>query len=588
MRRPGSRLACVLAAAVLAACSGSSDTATDAEPPGSTPPTSTSQTKTTTTEATAALTTTASTPSTAPPTTVPPPQEHWISVRDGNLVDRRTGATFVPRGVNLQRRLNNGGDQLFGAYDPAWVDEQLDEMVDQSFNTIRFFLDLCMSCTSTSDGVRSDYLDDLTDLLRRMEARGLVALPTSNDVPDPGYSDRLPCCEPFGGYRNSLYLAPEGHTIAAEYFTDLIEGLQARGAPLHILLGWQLANEQFFLRDVPPISLTSGTVTTGDGATYDLADDAAVEAMIENNLLAYIDQVGSTIRSLDDGALVTIGFFSAEDPDAGRNGSDNRWVEPEIVVHEGAVDFIDLHAYPGLGGRWDVIGPAFGLDEPPTIPLLLGEFGAFNGSHLDVDEAAIALVNWQIESCEWGFAGWLIWLWGEDTDPEVITVNSGDAELATAMSPDARPDPCEAGSYASPNLALNRPVTASQEESGEGGQYLARSVNDGSIRTWWSASDGAPQWVEIDLESDQLIGRVEIHIGDVTPPGPQRHRIYVRADGEPAPGRLVGEATGDVRDGDILTVELDADANGPVRYVRIDTVEIDGWVIIHDIAVFAS
>lgn len=42
-----------------------------------------------------------------------------------------------------------------------------------------------------------------------------------------------------------------------------------------------------------------------------------------------------------------------------------------------------------------------------------------------------------------------------------------------------------------------------------------------------------------------------------------------------------------MRDGDILTVELDADAIGPVRYVRIDTVEIDGWVIVHDVAVFA-
>ncbi len=177
-------------------------------------------------------------------------------------------------------------------------------------------------------------------------------------------------------------------------------------------------------------------------------------------------------------------------------------------------------------------------------------------------------------------------MWGEETDPEVITVNSGEGEFATAMSPTVRPDPCDPGSYVSPNLALNRPVTASQEELGSNDEYTARSVNDGSIRTWWSAADGAPQWVEIDLENEQLLGRVEIHIGHVTPPGLQTHRVLVRADDEPAPGRLVGEATGDVRDGDILTVELDAAAIGPVRYVRVDTVDIDGWVIIHDIAIF--
>jgi hypothetical protein len=508
-------------------------------------------------------------------------------VQDGQLIDRRTGTTFVPRGVNLQRRLNNGGDQLFGQYDPGWVGDQLDEMAGLGFDTVRFFLDLCMSCTATSDGIRPDYLDHLTDLLNQMAARDIVALPTSNDVPDPGYSERLPCCEPFGGYRNSLYLAPEGHAIAAEYFTDLIEGLQARGAPLHIVLGWQLANEQFFLRDVPPISLTSGTAMTGDGNTYDLSDDDAVATMVRNNLLAYIDHVGSTIRTLDDGALVTMGFFPADEPGAGRNAADSRWVEPELVLREGAVDFIDLHAYPGLGGRWDLIGPAFGLDEPPTIPLLLGEYGAFNGSHLSVDEAATTVVDWQVESCDWGFAGWLIWLWGEETDPEVITVNSGNGELATAMSPTLRPDPCDPGEYVSPNLALNRPVTASQEELGENGEYMARSVNDGSIRTWWSASDGAPQWVEIELELEQPVGSVEIHIGDVTPPGAQTHLIHVRSEGEPAPGRLVGEATGNVSDGDILRVDLDAEAIGPVRYVRVDTVEIDGWVIVHDIAVFA-
>jgi hypothetical protein len=98
------------------------------------------------------------------------------------------------------------------------------------------------------------------------------------------------------------------------------------------------------------------------------------------------------------------------------------------------------------------------------------------------------------------------------------------------MSPTVRPDPCDPGSYVSPNLALNRPVTASQEELGSNDEYTARSVNDGSIRTWWSAADGAPQWVEIDLENEQLLGRVEI---------PYRPRHTARATDPPGggPGR---------------------------------------------------
>ena len=152
----------------------------------------------------------------------------------------------------------------------------------------------------------------------------------------------------------------------------------------------------------------------------------------------------------------------------------------------------------------------------------------------------------------------------------------------TAPSPDVRPDPCDAGDYVTANLALDRPVTASQEESEE---YGARWVNDGSIRTWWSAADGAPQWVDIDLESDQVVGRIDVKIGDVTPRDAQTHRVYVRAADEAATGRLVGEMSGDVRDRDILSLDVDA-AFDPVRYVRVETVDIDGWVIVHDIAVY--
>ena len=214
----------------------------------------------------------------------------------------------------LLKQGGGGGDRLFQIYDPEWVEEQLDQIAALDFNTVRFFLDMCMACTADGDGVREDYLDNLADLLTRLEAHDLVAMPTSNDVPDPGYSERLPCCEPFGGYRNSLYLSAEGHTIAAEYWTDVITGLQQRQVPTHHILGWELTNEQFVLRDVPPIALREGLVTTADGVMYDLADDAAVGDMVVSNLRQYITTVGDTIRDLDAGALITMGFFGSDEP----------------------------------------------------------------------------------------------------------------------------------------------------------------------------------------------------------------------------------------------------------------------------------
>jgi hypothetical protein len=533
---------------------------------------------------------------TVPPTTVTTleptttsamvPEDRWIEVDGERFVDSRTGDEFVPVGVNLLRKLGGGGaDRLFQAgYDPAWVDEQLTAIGGLGFNTVRFFLDMCMECTATSEGIRPEYLDALADLLTRLEDHGLVALPTSNDVPDPGFSDRLPCCDPFGGYRNSLYLSGQGHDIAVEYWTALLEGVKARGAPTHHVLGWELANEQFFLRDVAPINLSTGTVTTADGVTYDLADDAAVEAMVVGNLRSYISTVGDALRRLDDGALVTIGFFSSEEPDAGRTAGDNRWVVPRQIMQDSTLDFIDLHAYPGLGGTWEAIAPAFGLDEvTPGYPFLLGEFGAFEDAYPDPAEAAAAMARWQAESCEVGFGGWLLWFWGADSDDEVITAEAHDAVVGRAVSPRERPDPCDVGPYESLNLALGRPVTASAEEAAE---YAAAKVVDGSDATWWSAGSGPPQWIDIDLEEDRTVGRVEILIGHVSAPGPQTHRVWVRGPGDPEPGTPAGEVSVDAAPGDWLTVELEPAAG--VRYLRVETTTVDGWVILHEVRVLAG
>ena len=255
-----------------------------------------------------------------------------------------------------------------------------------------------------------------------------------------------------------------------------------------------------------------------------------------------------------------------------------------VVDAAEVLDFVDLHAYPGLGGTWDQIGPAYGLDETrPDGPLLLGEFGAFEQAYPDPEDGAAALVRFQAESCEWGFNGWLLWFWGADQDDEVITADAHDAVIGEATSPRVRPDPCDVGTYRSANLALERPVTASAEDSAD---YAASHVTDGSDATWWSAADGAPQWIEIDLETPARVASVQILVGDVSPPGPQTHRVYVRGEDEPAPGRRVGEATADARHGDRLTVEFEPEPD--VRFVRVETVAVDGWVILHEIEVLAE
>jgi hypothetical protein len=107
---------------------------------------------------------------------------------------------------------------------------------------------------------------------------------------------------------------------------------------------------------------------------------------------------------------------------------------------------------------------------------------------------------------------------------------------------------------------------------------------DGSDATWWSAAEGPPQWAEVDLEEEREVARVEILIGNVSPSGPQTHRIWLRSADEVAPGTMVGEVTADAQSGDVLVVDFDPVAD--VRFVRLETVAMDGWVIIHELRVF--
>src|SRR5690606_37457901 len=130
---------------------------------------------------------------------------------------------------------------------------------------------------------------------------------------------------------------------------------------------------------------------------------------------------------------------------------------------------------------------AFGLSGDVTMPVILGEFGAFHQAWRDTTSAAQAMVRWQVESCAWGFGGWLLWLWGGPTDDEVYPVENDGAAIASAVSPARQPDPCVSVTPPGANLALGALANASAEESDS---YQAARATDGSMGTWWSAGDG--------------------------------------------------------------------------------------------------
>ena len=110
------------------------------------------------------------------------------------------------------------------------------------------------------------------------------------------------------------------------------------------------------------------------------------------------------------------------------------------------------------------------------------------------------LVDWQAESCQYGFDGWLFWTWDTTEQGEFFTALEEEALIDRSLSPVTRPDPCSAaGAPAGEvNLALGRSVTASLSQ-----QAPAANAVDGTGASW-GAGAGPTQWVEIDLGKDAV------------------------------------------------------------------------------------
>ena len=489
----------------------------------------------------------------------------------------------MARGVNLLRLERFGPnlyDTLFGAqYDQGWVDDKLAALEGLGYNTVRVFLDLCKNdCIALVEGgLSSSYLDHVADFLNRAKAHGIFVVPTSNDLPDTAdYGFAPPCCSPFGGYRNSHYLSAAGHAAAERYWRDIVAGLLKRGAATDAVLAWELVNEQFVFTDSPPLSMGSGMVGTADGQSWDMASQKQQRDMVESNFLAFADRLRTAIRQLDPTALVTVGFFAPNEPIVWRPG-DNRLVLTRAVLKRSTLDLVDLHAYPG--GSLSVADhlTQYGVSSAVTKPLLMGEMGAFKFQYSTPAQGAAGLVGWQVESCQ-QFSGWLLWR-EADADVEVWGGTEDGAVIDNALSPQARPDPCDPGSLVPTNLAAHATVRASKETS----DSPAGNAIDGAPGTVWISGGGPPQWIEVDLGQPSDVAAIELVVAQ-SPDGPTRHRILIgprRTD-----LREVAVLRGQTADGQTLTFDVSAAAGRDVRFVRVETSVSPSWVAWREIRVF--
>lgn len=534
-------------------------------------------------------------PPTPKPTEIP---EHRILIDRDSFIDRETGQAFVPRGVNHINITRHGDCALaVGIYDPAETDAMFAQLASYGYNTVRMFLDTCKDPAnglgSGSGGLNPDVLDNIVDLMNSAKEHGIYLLLTSNDLPDNGgywtLNDEGWVEGVFGPYRNTHYLTEAGVHSATVYWNDLMSGLTERGAPFDAVLAWQLLNEQWYFNNEPPFSLSEGTVTTANGQTYDMSDIEQKRAMADDSIIYWMEQVSQVIRRYDPTAPITMGFFYTGDT-LTHPEWDFRYNDVPAMLERAPLDFIDFHAYPGGGYTIAQAVEDIGLDGYHDKPVIMGEFGAFRQAYADIETGAQIAATWMEDACLAGFDGWLYWIYGQvdvgaPDDPWGFV--EADGLIMETLAPVNAPDPCDITIATSGpvNLAYDATVTASRTEDGSGGYYPPENAVDFSLDTWWSAAEGAPQWIELDLGQPATIERFKLvdlfggegrHVNTIWGKGPGTGDDYYPL----ATLEVLSEQ-------DELVIEhtLPQPVSG-IRYIKVETVASPGWIIWHEIEVY--
>jgi hypothetical protein len=521
---------------------------------------------------------------------------HRIAIRNvggaAEFYDTITSDRFVPRGNNYNI-LEEANDPVNGLvavdvtlstdyYDPDRIEADLARMEAWGYNIVRIMPETCgaTGCvTGLSGGVRGEYVDNLVDFIRRAKAHGIYTWIASNTLPDAGkyISAAHRADNAQFASANTEFLHPAGISAYRDYFTDLITSMIERGAPFDYVFGYTLRQEHSFDSAAPPLSLTSGVVTTANGVGYDMADPDEHLRMVDEGLRYWITEIRDAIRELDPTALVSVGFFAPNEPNKFRSDDDTRLVRAVAALDSDA-DFLDFHVYPtppdALLKQHVENYQMVGRDE---IPIIMGELAAFTW-YTSEAAAAKALHDLQVESCEAGFDGWLVWSWDIPAQPDIWHATTGEGLIGEVLSPAARPDPCAPGSFEffEASLTVGATVTASRSLPD---QPPEAAIDGGSAQ--WGAGEGPPQYIEITLAEPSRVDEIRLTVGQY-PAGTTRHELWVKTTGESL--ALLRVFEGSTAEDDILVFAPDTPLED-VEVVRVVTTASPSWVAWKEIGI---
>lgn len=521
------------------------------------------------------------------PTSVPP--EHRIGVRlvdgQGEFFDRETGEKFIPRGSNYirlgpQQPLYGGATFTYhstfnvGAYDAARAGQALQRMHAEGYNTVRVFLNgNCKNdCIGAeAGGLSTSYVANLVDFLNKAKAESIYVILTTDSEPGtPSYMQLFDSTwSPDFGGTNANLLRRGGILVGQQFWQDLIDALNAQRAPLDSILAYELRNELFFETNAGPLNLTTGTVNTANGKSYDMAVEADRQRMMDENLVLWIDDIREAILEHDPTALVSVGFFPPDAPNPWNSAP--RYIRTSPAVWQSTMDFVDFHPYPG-GYTLDKLVENLGMAGHEEKPVVMGEFGAARSTYSTAAQTAQALHDWQVDSCQYGFDGWLLWTWDSDEQTDFYNGLTDQGQIDQALAPVNRPDACQPGNFPffEHNLALGKTVTVSRAL----GSNPASQAVDGTTDDWWGAGAPPPQWIQIDLGEAATVRLFRL-ITSQSPAGDTRHQLWAGPSLDKL--SLLHTFEGYTTDQQILEYVPDVPVDN-IRYVKVITIMSPSWV----------
>lgn len=388
-------------------------------------------------------------------TNTPVPVKHHIGIRVvngvGEFYNRMTGEKFIPRGMNYvrlapQTKMDGSstfGHSLFdpGKYNSIRVSGDLSKMHADGYNVVRVFLSPDTMGTQTS-GFSQQYMKNIVEFLKYAKTNQIYVMFTQDWIPGGKYGAILnqDCCTTFTSM-NANYLPPAGLRANKVFFQDFAKELIQMGAPTEYIFSYQLRNEMFYDSDQPPLSFNIGMIKTANGKTYDMSSKEEKQKMIEENNVYWLDTIRAGILEVDPTALVSVGLFAPHGPNTARIG-DARVVVSEPAIWQSTMDFIDLHAYPGFELNLRQHVENFAVSGMQEKPIIMGEFGGEVSRFSSIGKAADVFVKWQVESCQYGFDGWIFWTWDLDEQPDFFNALMQGGAINGVLAPVVRPDPC--------------------------------------------------------------------------------------------------------------------------------------------------